>query len=309
MRKTKKVKVIISFRFKMFLLHLLRLYKLPIMKKFLILAFTAVNLFTAAHAQVTMPAPSPTQTIIQDFGLGKIELTYSRPGIKGRQLFGQNSELVPLGKPWRTGANAATKIRFTGNVSLGGKTLDSGSYVIYTIPNQSQWDVVLSKGTAYPGAEGFKESDDVVRLKAPVAALRDKIETFTMQFANLKSESCELHLMWGNTDVTVPITTNIKDRIRTQLEAALQGDKKPYYQAANFYYDYDKNYAKALENINKATAENPKAFFMFLTKARIQKDMGDKGGAKASAMKTIELAKEAKNADYENFGNQLLKQL
>jgi hypothetical protein len=283
--------------------------QITIMKKLLIIGFIAVHLFTAAQAQVSMPAPSPTQTIIQDFGMGKIELTYSRPGIKGRQLFGQNSELVPLGKPWRTGANAATKIRFTDNVTIGGKTLDTGSYVIYTIPNQSQWDVVLSKGNAYPGAEGFKESDDVVRFKAPVATLKDKLETFTMQFGNVKSDSCELHLMWGNTDVTVPITTNIKDRIRTQLEAALQGDKKPYFQAASFYYDYDKNYPKALENINKATAENPKAYYMFLQKARIQKDMGDKAGAKVTAMKTIELAKQAKNADYENFANQLLKQL
>ena len=283
--------------------------QITIMKKLLIIGFIAVHLFTAAQAQVSMPAPSPTQTIIQDFGMGKIELTYSRPGIKGRQLFGQNSELVPLGKPWRTGANAATQIRFTDNVTIGGKTLDTGSYVIYTIPNQSQWDVVLSKGNAYPGAEGFKESDDVVRFKAPVATLKDKLETFTMQFANVKSDSCELHLMWGNTDVTVPITTNIKDRIRTQLEAALQGDKKPYFQAASFYYDYDKNYPKALENINKATAENPKAYYMFLQKARIQKDMGDKAGAKVTAMKTIELAKQAKNADYENFANQLLKQL
>ena len=283
--------------------------QITIMKKLLIIGFIAVHLFAAAQAQVSMPAPSPTQTILQDFGMGKIELTYSRPGIKGRQLFGQNSELVPLGKPWRTGANAATKIRFTDNVTIGGKTLDTGSYVIYTIPNQSQWDVVLSKGNAYPGAEGFKESDDVVRIKAPVATLQDKLETFTMQFANVKSESCELHLMWGNTDVTVPITTNIKDRIRTQLEAALQGDKKPYFQAASFYYDYDKNYPKALENINKATAENPKAYYMFLQKARIQKDMGDKAGAKVTAMKTIELAKQAKNADYENFANQLLKQL
>ncbi|MEP6949780.1 MAG: DUF2911 domain-containing protein [Ginsengibacter sp.] len=279
------------------------------MKNFLIIAFIALNLFNVAHAQVSMPAPSTTQTIIQDFGLGKIELTYSRPGIKGRRLFGENSELVPLGKPWRTGANAATKIHFTDAVSIGGKTLDSGSYVIYSIPNQAQWDVVLSKGSTYPGSEGFKESDDVVHVKAPVTVIKDKIETFTMQFTNVKNESCELHLRWGNTDVTVPINTNIKERIRAQLETALQGDKKPYSQAATFYYEYDKNYAKALENINKATAENPKAFFLFLQKAKIQRDMGDKEGAKASALKTVELAKEAKNADYENFGNQLLKQL
>lgn len=280
------------------------------MNKIFSLVFAAVSILTTSlQAQVTMPAPSTTQTIVQDFGMGKIELTYSRPGIKGRQIFGQNTELVPLGKPWRTGANAATKIHFTDNVSIGGKTLDTGSYVIYTIPNQSQWDVVLSKGTAYPGSEGFKESDDVVRFKAPVTTAKDKIETLTMQFGNVKNESCELHIIWGNADVAIPITTNIKERIRTQLEAAMQGDKKPYYQAAGYYYDYEKNYPKALENINKATAENPKAFYMFLQKARIQKDMGDKAGAKASALKTIELAKEAKNADYENFANQLLKQL
>ncbi|MEO8765619.1 MAG: DUF2911 domain-containing protein [Ginsengibacter sp.] len=279
------------------------------MKNFLIAVFFVCNLVVAAEAQVHMPAPSSTQTIIQDFGLGKIELTYSRPGIKGRQLFGDNSELVPLGKPWRTGANAATKIHFSDNVSIGGKNLDSGSYVIYTVPGQAQWDVVLSKGNSYPGSDGFKESDDVLHYKAAVVTIKDKIETFTMQFTNVKNESCELHLRWGNTDVAVPITTNIRERIRAQLEAALQGDKKPYSQAANFYYEYDKNYAKALENINKATAENPQAYFLFLQKARIQRDMGDKAGAKESALKTIELAKVAKNADYENFGNQLIKQL
>lgn len=279
------------------------------MKKYLTVVFFAVVLFPTTNAQVKMPAPSPTQTIIQDFGLGSIELTYSRPGIKGRDLFGVNSELVPLGKPWRTGANAATKIHFSDEVSIGGNKLDSGTYVIYTIPGKTEWEVVFSKGTAYPGSEGFKESDDIFHYKASVHVIKEKIETFTMQFTNLKNESCELHLRWGNTDVAVPITTNIKDRIRSQIEAALQSDKKPYYQAANFYFEYDKNYPKALENIDKATEENPKAYYMFLQKAKIQKAMGDKAGAKASALKTIELAKEAKNADYENFGNKLLKTL
>ncbi|MEO8412964.1 MAG: DUF2911 domain-containing protein [Ginsengibacter sp.] len=279
------------------------------MKNFMTAAVTSLLLYGSAGAQVNMPAPSPTQSIIQDFGLGKMELTYSRPGIKGRQVFGVNSELVPLGKPWRTGANAATKIHFSDEVSIGGTALDSGTYVIYTIPSKTQWDVVFSKGTAYPGSDGFKESDDVLHYKAPVTAIKEKIETFTMQFADVKNESCELHFRWGNTDVSVPITTNIKDRIRAQLEAAMQGDKKPYYQAANFYYEFDKNYAKALEYINSATAENPKAYYMFLQKARIQKAMGNKAGARASALETIQLAKEAKNADYENFGNKLLKQL
>ncbi|KAA9037275.1 DUF2911 domain-containing protein [Ginsengibacter hankyongi] len=279
------------------------------MKNILIIAFAFLMLSISANAQVKMPAPSPTQTIIQDFGLGQIELTYSRPGIKGRPVFGDNSELVPLGKPWRTGANAATKIHFSDNVTIGNTPLDSGTYVIYTVPNKTKWDVVFSKGTAYPGSEGFKESDDVLHYKAPVNISKERFETFTMQFSNLKNESCELHLRWANTDVFVPIKTNIKERIRQQLETALQGDKKPYYPAANFYFEYDKNYKKALEYINNATAENPKAYYMFLQKAKIQKAMGDKAGAKASALKTIELAKKAKNADYVNFGNKLIQQL
>ena len=285
------------------------MYKTLNMKKSLIIALAFSAFYMPVNAQVNMPAPSPTQTIIQDFGLGKIELTYSRPGIKGRQAFGQNSELVPLGKPWRTGANAATKIHFTDKISVGGNTLDSGSYVIYTIPGKDQWDVVFSKGEAYPGQEGFSANDDLFHYKAPVVLHKEKIETFTMQFSDLKNESCNLHLKWANTDVTVPITTDIKGRIRTQIETALQGDKPPYYQAANFYYDYDKDYAKALENINKATEENPKAYFMFLQKARIQEAMGDKAGARETAKKTIELAKEAGNADYVNFGNKMLQHL
>src|SRR4051812_23743790 len=168
------------------------------MMKSLFTAFAATTLLlTSVSAQVAMPQPSPTQTISQAFGMGIIELTYSRPSIRGRQLFGENTVLAPLGKPWRTGANAATKIHFTDVVTIGGKTLDTGSYVIYTVPNKGQWDVVFSKGTAFPGQERFKESDDVGKVKAPVSTPNDKVETFTMQIGNVLNESCDLQLMWG----------------------------------------------------------------------------------------------------------------
>ncbi len=277
------------------------------MMKTIFAAFaTATLLFSEAGAQVTMPQPSPTSMIRQDFGMGKIELTYSRPSIRGRKLFDNNSVLAPLGKPWRTGANSATKIRFTDAVTVGSKNLDSGTYVVYTVPNKPQWDVVFSKGTAYPGQEGFKESDDLVRVKASPLTLNDKVETFTMQFGDVQNESCELQMMWGNTAIKVPIKTNIKDRLRGQLEAALKGDNKPYQQAANFYYEWDKNYATALENVNKGIEANPKAYWLYLLKARIQKDAGDKKGAMATANKTIELATEAKNDDYVRMAKELM---
>jgi tetratricopeptide (TPR) repeat protein len=130
-----------------------------------------------------------------------------------------------------------------------------------------------------------------------------------MQITDINPESAALHIMWGGTGVNVPITTSVKDRLRAQIETSLKGDKKPmpYQQAANFYYEWDKDYAKALENVNKGIADSPKAFWLYLLKARIQKDMGDKAGAKASAQKTIEIATEAKNDDYVRMANDLIK--
>jgi hypothetical protein len=278
------------------------------MKSRLMIAFAAVSLLSVvSNAQVTMPAPSPGQSIRQDFGLGKVEVTYSRPSIKGRKVFGANSELAPLGKLWRTGANASTKIKFTDNVIVGGKSLDTGTYVLYTIPNKDSWVIILNKGLTNSGSDGYKEAEDVVRFNAPVVANKNHTESFTIQFADVKNESLNLQLIWGNTLVNVPITANIKDRLRTQLEAALQGEKKPYQQAATFYYEWDKNYAKALENVNQGIAANPKAFYLYLLKARIEKDMGNTAAAKASVTKTIELANEAKNADYVRMANELFK--
>lgn len=286
---------------------MLGLQKNIFMKKYVLIAAMSVCLFgTAIKAQVNMPAPSSTQTIIQDFGMGKITLTYSRPNLKGRPVFENNSPIAPTGKPWRTGANAATKITFTDQVTVGNKMLEPGSYVIYTVPGSSMWDVVFSKGTAYPGAEGFKESDDVVRLKATANRIGENVETFTAQFFNITAESCDLMLLWNDVAVSIPITTNIKTKLGAQIEGALKGDKKPYYEAATYYYEWDKNLPKALENVNKAVAENKQAFWMFMLKARIQNEMGDKAGAKATANQVIDLAKAANNPEYVKMANELI---
>lgn len=277
------------------------------MKKIFLLA-TGISCLLIANAQ--MPAPSPTETLSQDFGLGKINVTYSRPALKNRTVFMQNSELAPLGKLWRTGANAATKINFTDKVSMGGKDIDSGTYVLYTIPGKNQWEIILNKGLKNWGSDGYLESDDVVRFKVPVTTTGPSVESFTLQVANIKFESCDLQLSWGNTLVNIPITTNIKDRIRNQLEQALlNGDKKPYWQAANFYFDWDNNYDKAFDNVTKAIAENPNAYYMYLLRAKIDKAQGKKMQAKNDAQKCIELATAAKNDEYVMLGNELIKSL
>lgn len=262
----------------------------------------------SGFSQVRMPAPSPTQFIRQNFGLSSIELTYSRPGLKGRNVFGT---VVQYDSLWRTGANSATKIKFNDPVEILGHNVDTGSYAIYTIPHKNgEWTFILNRGFDNEGASGYKESEDVFREKIKSSKTTNKVETFTMQFSDIKPESCVLSIMWDNVVVNVPIKENIKDKIRAQLEEALSSDKKPYWQAAQFYYEYDNNKPKALEMINSAIAQNANPpFYMVYYKAKIQKDMGDKKGALASAHQSIELAKEAGNSDYVLLNEKLIKEI
>jgi hypothetical protein len=279
------------------------------MKKILTIAAAFVTMF--ASAQIKMPQASTTQKITQDFGMGSIELTYSRPNIKGRTVLKEKSELAPLGSMWRLGANAATKIKFTDKVTIGGTELEAGTYVIYAVPGKDIWDVIFNKGVDNWGTDGYKEAEDVVHVKVKAEKAANFAETFTMQIINVAAETCELHMTWGSVQVTVPISTNIKDRVRAQVEKALAADAvqaNTYNTAANFYYEFDKDYNKALVNITKAVEGNKEAYWMVLLKARIEKALGDKVSAKASAQKCIEMA-TGKNADYVTFANELIKSL
>lgn len=263
------------------------------MKKIFLIAacFTA----TISFGQVNMPQPSPTQTIKQNFGLGTVELNYSRPGVKDRKIFGK---VVPYGQVWRTGANNATVLTFSDEVIIGGTTLKAGKYGLLTIPGKNEFTIIITKDLTVNQASLYKQENDVVRVMAPVMKMNTPVETFTMQFANVKNESCELHLMWDKIAVALPITVNIADRIKAEVEKNLASDKPNYQTAASFYYEWIKDNNKALELITKGVAQQKDAFWLYLLKARIEKDLGDKVSAKASAEKCIELATAAKNTDY-----------
>src|SRR2546421_10846302 len=154
------------------------------------------------HAQsFRTPQPSPIQTIRQDFGVSSIELTYSRPGMKGRKIFG---DLVPYGKVWRTGANSATYIKFNDDVVIGGQPLKSGEYALYTVPNHDEWEIIINKGFNKSGTE-YNKDEDVLHFMVKPVKLDQPEETFTMQFANLKPSSTELHIIWEKTAVSIPI--------------------------------------------------------------------------------------------------------
>ena len=157
------------------------------MKKLFITTIAAFALFVADAQTLTTPQPSPTQTIKQNFGVSSIELSYSRPGMKGRKIFG---DLVPFGKVWRTGANNATTITFGDDVTIGDAKVKAGKYGLISIPEKKNWTLIITKQLDVTSPAAYKQDQDVVRLEVKTMNMDESMETFTMQFANIKTNSC-----------------------------------------------------------------------------------------------------------------------
>ncbi|PHN02659.1 DUF2911 domain-containing protein [Flavilitoribacter nigricans] len=150
------------------------------------------------------PAPSPLGKVYQRVGVTDVEVTYSRPGVKGRSIFAAEG-LVPYGKLWRTGANGATKISFSTDVMIGDKTVPAGSYAIFSIPAADKWTIIFNSNTEQGGTGNYEDSKDVVRVTAETQELPFSVETFTMGFNNVKPTSAELLIYWDTALVSVPI--------------------------------------------------------------------------------------------------------
>lgn len=275
------------------------------MKKMLF-AVIAAGFCFIANAQIKTPAPSPTQTLKQDFGLSSIELSYSRPGIKGRKLY---TDIAPAGKVWRTGANNATTITFGDDVTIGDTKVPAGKYGLLTIPDKNNWVIIISKQTDVTSPAAYKTDQDVVRVTASVVKTKAAAETFTMQFANIKPTNCELHMLWGKSAVVLPITTEIDGKVMASISTAMKADKPPYYQAAVYYMENGKDLNQALSWFNKAAEENPKAYWVQHQWANCLAKLGKTMEAKAAANRSKELAIEAKNDDYVKLNDKLLATL
>jgi hypothetical protein len=277
------------------------------MKKILVLLIAALlTMFSeSSFAQLKMPQSSSSQTIIQEFGLGKVTVKYSRPNIKGRSV---EKDLAPFGEVWRTGANDATVITFTDAVSIEGNTVPAGEYAIFTIPGKDEWTIILNKETKQWGSYEYKQSEDVLRYKVKPTQVSEKTETFSIQFSNVMPSSAILDLVWDNFKVSVKMTTDVDAKVMASIEEAMKTDKKPYYPAAVYYFENGKDLKKALEWISMAEAADPKAPWFKYQKARIQLKAGDKAGAAKTAKAGIEAAKAVNNVEYIRLNQKILSE-
>ena len=268
---------------------------------------TGLLLAGTVQAQIKTPAPSPTSTIMQRVGLTDITITYSRPGVKGRSVFGT---LLPYGQRWRTGANATTKIKFSDDVTVEGKKVAAGEYGIYSVPGQDAWTIVLSKDVKR-GADvaGFKDADDVSRFTVKPYRLGEKRETFTMNFADLTPATANVEMEWESTGVKFKVTTDVDTQVMAQINEKVLKNASPapgdLAAAAVYYIDNNRDDKQALTWLKKANSTDPK-FWNLLTEAKLELKMKNKKAAIATAEQSKKLAMEAKNDDYVKMNDELI---
>ena len=292
--------------------------------KSLVVMATAWLAIASSHAQtpapsLEFPAASPAATIKQRVGITDIEINYSRPSLKGRQAFGQlvplgevwrqqmaygtQWHLVPLGEVWRTGANSATKIKFSTAVNFGGATIPAGHYELFTIPGLQEWTVIIHQDSSQWGSYKYNPANDVARVKVTPAALSSPVESLTIEFASLRDESATLNLIWAQTVVPIKITVDVVTSLVPQIEAVMASaePKKPYVNAAMFYLDHGLDLTKAAAWMDAAIAKQPATFYLVYRKAKILAAAGDKVGALAAAQASLEAALKAKNSIGEEY--------
>ncbi len=277
------------------------------MKKLGLFVLSLLLTFTV-NSQVQTPAPSTAQKIEQKVGLTDITLEYSRPSMKGREIFGG---LVPYDKLWRTGANANTKITFSDDVMIGDKALKAGTYALYTKPMKNNWEVYFYTDSNNWGIpQEWDESKVAVKTTVAVYPLPMDIETYTMSFDDVTNDAANLGLMWEKVYVAVPIKFHTDKMVSASIEQVMSGPSaNDYYAAAVYYLEADKDMNKAKMWIDKAIEmrEQP-AFWFHRQQSLIYAKSGDKKGAIKAAKTSWQLAKDAGNADYVALNEKSLKE-
>jgi hypothetical protein len=273
-------------------------------QNYLIVLLTSCTIGAGAQ-ELKIPQPSTLQRIEQDFGLGQITITYSRPNMKGRKIFGG---IEPYGIVWRTGANAATKIKLTDTITIEKHLLPPGEYGLFTIPGANEWTVIFNKTAEQWGAYSYDSTKDVLRFKIKPGKLDKKLETFTIQFADAFTEHCVLQLLWENTFLSLHLETDVDSRVMANIDEAMKTGKKPYYFAAIYYYNHNKDMTKALAWVNEFEKTHSQAYNVKYWKAKIQLKMGDKAAAIVSANEGLKLALKEPNAEYIRLNKEILSE-
>ena len=222
------------------------------MKKKSCLLLLSLIIVTSSFAQLKSPNASPRSNISQIIGLVSVNLDYSRPSKKSREIFGA---LVPYNKIWRTGANNPTTISFSDYVKINNQLISAGEYHLYSVPTESTLDLVIYEKTdAWGSLPTFDKSKVIARVSSDFIDLPNTVETFTISFENISNNGSTLNIMWDNKLAIYNIDALTKDKMINNINHVMNNNpsSSDYSRAAMYYFEEDIDIEKAMEWINKA---------------------------------------------------------
>ena len=277
------------------------------MKKLLLilLAFTTVY---SVNAQIETPQPSPIGKLEQKVGLTDVTIEYSRPGVKGRKIFGG---LEAYDKIWRTGANARTKITFSTDATVEGQNLKAGTYALFAKPGVETWDVYFY--TDYNGGGVPQDWDDskvAAKITITPMELPFSVETFTLDVNNIKTSSATIDLVWDKTYVAIPFEVPTDKVVSDGIAKIMNGPgASDYYASAVYYLESGKDINTAKEWMDKAMSmiKTP-GFWQLRQQSLIYAKAGNKKEAIAIAKASLAGAEKAGNSAYIDMNKASLKE-
>ena len=259
------------------------------MRKTLLVAVAALLALPAVaqQQQLTLPRPSQKASIMQRVGLTDMTITYSRPGVKGRKIWGA---LVPYDQVWRTGANEATTIAFSNDVMINGQKLAAGTYSLHTIPAQSgDWTLIFNSVADQWGSYSYDQTKDALRVKATPTS-SPLHEWLTFEVPEVAADSARVVLAWENIAVPFTVTTNTTQNalasIRTAIGGAKAGDWQTPYRGAQFAFQSNTALDEGSRWLDQSIKANENINNLWL-KAQWQAKTGDKAGAMKTAQAAI----------------------
>jgi hypothetical protein len=249
---------------------------------------------TAAFGQVRTPRPSPKSTLTQTVGVTDITITYSRPGVKGRKIWG---DLVPFDKVWRTGANEATTIAFSDDVWINGQKLAKGTYSLHTQPTAGDWTIIFNSVADQWGSYSYDAAKDTLRVTAKPETAEQR-EWLTFEIPEMTTDTAKVVMRWEKIAVLFTVDTKSTERTMTQLRNAMQPDWRTPYSAANFAFENKGAATDAEMNgwIEQSLKVNQNISNLWL-RARI----ADRAGNKADAVRYGEMAIAAATPQQADF--------
>ena len=282
----------------------------------LLSALALLALGVSVRGDLSLPDISQLAVIKQRVGLTDIKITYHRPLVNGRKIWGG---LVPLGEVWRAGANENTVIEFGDAVSVEGQALPKGTYGLHMIPTADTWTVIFSKMSTAWGSYTYDQKEDALRVTVKPRPTEME-EALEFEFEDLKADSATMTLKWEKIDVPVKIAVPAEAtlaNIRGQMRGRAQYEWEAPNQAANFCLTHKMNFDEALKWVN-LSIQNEERFENLTTKADLLKAMNkpedgkktwEQAIAKTTAIQLYSYARRLQSEKKDAEGMEILKEV